>query len=166
MTKLQQVLELTQLFHSESNQSFSAIFSAMTLKTFLQERRHIGRNIKCFLFAGKVLSIDQISILYSAGVLRTKCIQRCMSLISLLLKGENPLRNNAFHPLAMYGRRACFLKPPTSNTTSAFNQKRSLAIALTFPLSDGIINLTFKYSFFISLIFASKYNDKLQIINN
>ena len=78
-----------------------------------------------------------------------------MSLISLLLKGENPFRNNAFHPLAMYDIRVCFLKPPTSYTTSAFNQKRSLAIALTF-----------KYSFFISLIFASKYNDKLQIINN
>ena len=62
--------------------TFSDIFSAMTLKTFLQERRHIGRNIKCFLFAGKVLRIDQISILYSVGVLRTKCIQRCMSLIS------------------------------------------------------------------------------------
>ena len=52
------------------------------VQIFLQERRHIGRNIKCFLFAGKVLSIDQISILYSAGVLRTKCIHRCMSLIS------------------------------------------------------------------------------------
>ena len=62
--------------------TFSDIFSAMTLKTFLQERRHIGRNIEGFLFADKVLSIDQISILYSVGVLRTKCIQRCMSLIS------------------------------------------------------------------------------------
>ena len=61
---------------------FSAIFSAMTLKTFLQERRHIGRNIKYSLLSGKILSIDQISILYSAGVLCTKCIQRCMSLIS------------------------------------------------------------------------------------
>ena len=62
--------------------TFSDIFSDMTLKTFLQERRHIGRNIEGFLLSGKILSIDQISILYSGGVLSTKCIQRCMSLIS------------------------------------------------------------------------------------
>ena len=62
--------------------TFSDIFSAMTLKTFLQERRHIGRDIEGFLLSGKILSIYQESILYSARVFQAECIQRCMSLIS------------------------------------------------------------------------------------
>ena len=62
--------------------TFSDIFSAMTLKTFLQERRHIGRDIEGFLLSGKILSIYQESILYSARVFQAECIQRRMSLIS------------------------------------------------------------------------------------
>ena len=62
--------------------TFSDIFSDMTLKTFLQERRHIGRDIEGFLLSGKILSIYQESILYSARVFQAECIQRCMSLIS------------------------------------------------------------------------------------
>ena len=62
--------------------TFSDIFSDMTLETFLQERRHIGWNIEGFILSGKILSIYQESILYSARVFQAECIQRCMNLIS------------------------------------------------------------------------------------
>ena len=50
----------------------------MTLKTILQERRHIGRDIEGFLLSGKVLSIDQISIKLSFKCLR--CESQTLSL--------------------------------------------------------------------------------------
>ena len=73
---------LCDIFYDTFSDIFSDIFSAMTLKTFLQERRHIGRNIEGSLLSGKILSIYQESILYSARVFQAECIQRCMSLIS------------------------------------------------------------------------------------
>lgn len=73
---------LYDIFYDIFYDTFSDIFSAMTLKTFLQERRHIGRDIEGFLLSVKILSIYQESILYSARIFQAECIQRCMSLIS------------------------------------------------------------------------------------